>query len=499
MISDVLSLLVYRHAQSVRLRCVVRIVSLYFYSFCLVEGSYGKFFLSEEVLQFAFHLFLHEDRRSVALYELLLLVVINRVAAVDELALRRYRVDILVQFVLLYKLVAQVEVFAIARDVVMAGHNYINLILLRNEVGVELTRFCIRIDSYLIAIVSYAVLVQLAYVRSLEVVERSFASLSRHLVSIVLISKFDANAVGEVVLRKRVTHGERFLLGAAGNTSDVAYGCNVKDFESVVVVLIVAVGAVAVGQLAAVLKRMVGEHCLHLVLSDGHADGELSVSVGLHDVALAVHYGDSVHGERHALYGHVAALVHPLTRDVERRLVGEVHGVALSLRVDEAQLLSRCKLMDAECRHNHVCSSVAGVRQRSNLIRSVYRSVAAMSELSRCRDVFRAGRNARSHTMIHVILSALVRDVVESVVNRIVEGVVSLQTVLVTHEIATVVVSECVGVERLVPQTHLVDGSLEAFAHHHLIVVARNLSRTLGFSHSLTVYIYNKVCSACHG
>jgi hypothetical protein len=34
------------------------------------------------------------------------------------------------------------------------------------------------------------------------------------------------------------------------------------------------------------------------VLSYRYAYGELSVSVGLHDVALAVHYGDSVHGER---------------------------------------------------------------------------------------------------------------------------------------------------------------------------------------------------------
>ena len=244
---------------------------------------------------------------------------------------------------------------------------------------------------------------------------------------------------------------------------------------------------------------MVGKHSLHLVLSYGHADSELSVSVGLHDVALAVHYGDSVHGERHAFNGHVATLVHHLTRNVERRLVREVHGVALCLRVDEAQLLCRCKLMDAECRHNHIRSSVAGIGQRANLIRSVYRSVAAVAELSRSRNVFRTDSNTRSHTMVHVILSALVRDVVEGVVNRIVEGVVSLQTVLITYEVAVVVACDGVSAERLVPQTHLVDGSLEAFAHHHLIVVARNLSRTLGFCHSQSVYIYIKVCSACHG
>ena len=101
--------------------------------------------------------------------------------------------------------------------------------------------------------------------------------------------------------------------------------------------------------------------------------------------------------------------------------------------------------------------------------------------------------------MVHVILSALVRDVVESIVNRIVEGVVSLQTVLITYEVAVVVACDGVSAERLVPQTHLVYGSLEAFAHHHLIVVARNLSRTLGFCHSQSVYIYIKVCSACHG
>ena len=296
-----------------------------------------------------------------------------------------------------------------------------------------------------------------------------------------------------------MSHGECLLLGTAGNTSDVTYGCYVKDFESVVVVLIVAVGAVAVGQLAAVLKRMVGEHCLHLVLSYGHAYGELSVSVGLHDVALAVHYGDSVHGERHTLYGHVATLVHHLTRNFERRLVREVHGVALCLRVDEAQLLCRCKLMYAECRHNHIRSSVAGVGQRTNLIRTVCSCVAAVAELCRCRYVFRTDSNTRSHTMIHVVLCALVRDVVEGIVNRIVEGVVSLQAVLITYEVAVVVACDGVSGERLVPQTHLVDGSFEAFAHHHLIVIARNLSRTLGFCHSHTVYIYNKVCGACHG
>ena len=296
-----------------------------------------------------------------------------------------------------------------------------------------------------------------------------------------------------------MSHGECLLLGTAGNTSDVTYGCYVKDFESVVVVLIVAVGAVAVGQLAAVLERMVGEHCLHLVLSYGHAYGELSVSVGLHDVALAVHYGDSVHGERHSLYGHVAALIHHLTRNFERRLVREVHGVALCLRVDEAQLLCRSKLMDAECRHNHIRSSVAGVGQRTNLIRTVCSCVAAVAELCGSRNVFRTGRNIRSHTMVHVVLGALVRYVVEGVINRIVEGVVSLQTVLITYEVAVVVACDGVSIERLVPQTHLVYGSFEAFAHHHLIVIARNLSRTLGFCHSHTVYIYNKVCGACHG
>ena len=381
----------------------------------------------------------------------------------------------------------------------MARHHYINLILLRNEVGKELTRLGIRINRNLVALVHHAVVVLLLGIYALEVVEGFLVLSGGHLVGIVLICKLDAYVVSEVVLRKRVAHGERFLLGAAGNTSDVTYGCNVKDFESVVVVLIVAVGAVAVGQLAAVLKRMVGEHCLHLVLSYRYAYGELSVGIGLHDVALAVHYGDSVHGERHSLYGHVATLVHHLTRNLERRLVREVHGVALCLRVDEAQLLCRCKLMYAECRHNHIRSSVAGVGQRTNLIRTVCSCVAAVAELCESRNVFRTGRNIRSHTMVHVVLSALVRYVVESVVNRIVEGVVSLQTVLITYEVAVVVACDGVSIERLVPQTHLVYGSFEAFAHHHLIVVARNLSRTLGFCHSQSVYIYIKVCVVCHG
>ena len=100
--------------------------------------------------------------------------------------------------------------------------------------------------------------------------------------------------------------------------------------------------------------------------------------------------------------------------------------------------------------------------------------------------------------MVHVVLGALVRYVVEGVVYRIVEGVVSLQAVLITYDIAVVVVGEGVSIERLVPDTNFVDGSGEAFTNHHLIVVARNLSRTLGFCHCLTVYIYNKVCGVCH-
>ena len=243
----------------------------------------------------------------------------------------------------------------------MTRHYYINLILLRNEVGVELTRLGVRIDGYLVAVVSHAVLMLLAYVHALDVIECSLASFSCHLVCIVLIGEFDAYVVSEVVLRKRMSYWERLLLGTSGNASDITYCCNVKDFESVVVVLIVAVGSVAVGNLTAVLKRMVGKHSLHLVLSYRHAYGELSVSIGLHDVALAVHYGYAVNGKRNTLNGHVAALVHHLTRNVERRLIRKVYGVALCLRVDEAQLLSRRKLMYAKSRHNHVGGSVAGV------------------------------------------------------------------------------------------------------------------------------------------
>ena len=250
----------------------------------------------------------------------------------------------------------------------MARHHYINLILLRNEVGVELTRLGVRIDGYLVAVVSHAVLVLLAYVHALNMIECGFASLSRHLIGIVLICKLDAYVVSEVVLRERVAHGERLLLGTAGNTSDVTYGCYVKDFESVVVVLIVAVGSVAVGNLTTILKCMVGEHCLHLVLSYRYTYGELSLSVGLNDIALAVHYGYAVNGKRNALNGHVAALIHHLTRNVERRLIRKVYGVALCLRVDEAQLLSRRKLMYAKSRHNHIGGSVAGVGQRTNLV-----------------------------------------------------------------------------------------------------------------------------------
>ena len=41
--------------------CIVRIVSLYLYSLCLIEGSDAEFFLSEEVLKLTLHLLLHDD------------------------------------------------------------------------------------------------------------------------------------------------------------------------------------------------------------------------------------------------------------------------------------------------------------------------------------------------------------------------------------------------------------------------------------------------------
>ena len=84
----------------------------------------------------------------------------------------------------------------------MTRHHHINLILLRNEVGKELTRFCIRIDGNLIAVVSHTVLVLLAYVRALEVIERSAARRCCHLIGFVLICKLDAYVVGEIVLRE---------------------------------------------------------------------------------------------------------------------------------------------------------------------------------------------------------------------------------------------------------------------------------------------------------
>ena len=61
MISDVLSLLIHRHAECVRLCSIIRIVGLYLYSLCLVEGSDAEFFLSEEVLKLTLHLLLHDD------------------------------------------------------------------------------------------------------------------------------------------------------------------------------------------------------------------------------------------------------------------------------------------------------------------------------------------------------------------------------------------------------------------------------------------------------
>ena len=132
------------------------------------------------------------------------------------------------------------------------------------------------------------------------------------------------------------------------------------------------------------------------------------MSVGLHDVTLAVHHGHSVHIERNALYRNVAALVCHLSRDVERRLVREVHGVALRLRVDEAQLLGGFKLMYAECRHNHIGGSVAGIRQRTYLIRTVGARIAAIAELCRRRRVGRTYRSSVHHSVVHVVLRAIV-------------------------------------------------------------------------------------------
>ena len=207
---------------------------------------------------------------------------------------------------------------------------------------------------------------------------------------------------------------------------------------------------------------MVGKHCLYLVLSYRHADVEHTMSVCLDNIALAVHYCYAVHVERHALYGYVATLVGNLTRYLERRLVGEVDGVALCLCVDEAQLLGRLKLVDAECRHNHICSSVAGIRQGTYLVRTVYQGVAAITKLCKSWNVRRTEHCISCHTMVHVMLGTLVRDVVESIVYRIVEGVVGLQAFLVADKVAIVVAFDGLGVERLVPNAHLVNGSLEA-------------------------------------
>ena len=97
--------------------------------------------------------------------------------------------------------------------------------------------------------------------------------------------------------------------------------------------------------------------------------------------------------------------------------------------------------------------------------------------------------------MVHVVLGALVRYVVEGVVYRIVEGVVSLQAVLITYDIAVVVVGEGVSIERLVPDTNFVDGSGEAFTNHHLIVVARNQAVRLASATALP-FIYTIRCVA---
>ena len=45
------------------------------------------------------------------------------------------------------------------------------------------------------------------------------------------------------------------------------------------------------------------------------------------------------------------------------------------------------KLMYAECRHNHIGGSVAGIRQRTYLIRTVGARIAAIAELCRRRRV----------------------------------------------------------------------------------------------------------------
>ena len=148
-----------------------------------------------------------------------------------------------------------------------------------------------------------------------------------------------------------------------GHTSYITHCGGVYNLNACKHVLIIAVGAVEVGNTAIFFERVVCQHSFHLVSAHWNIDFEHTICIALAYVALAVHDGYSVDCERYALNRDCAVTIHNLSFNQERRFVGEVHCVALRFLAQQTQFLCRLELVDAKARNHHICGSVALIRQ----------------------------------------------------------------------------------------------------------------------------------------
>ena len=237
---------------------------------------------------------------------------------------------------------------------------------------------------------------------------------------------------------------------------------------------------------------MVLHYRLHLVLTHGHADLKHTLGIGLQHLILATHGRCSINIEAYALYGDATALVHHLTSHLERRLVGEVHRVALCLCIEQAQLLLRLELVYTQSGDNHVAGTVTSIGQRTYAVRTIGTGISLVAQLTQGRYVGAAQCCAAHHAMVLVVVDAIIGDIEEAALDCIVEGVVGLQTCLVTYEVAAIVALDVGGRACHIPDAHLIDGALIAIGgHHHLIGITCHGSRALRASllHSIEVYI----------
>ena len=144
--------------------------------------------------------------------------------------------------------------------------------------------------------------------------------------------------------------------------------------------------------------------------------------------------------------------------------------MALCLCIEQAQLLLRLKLVYTQSGDNHVAGTVASIGQRTYAVRTVGTCIALVPQLTQGRYVGAAQCSAAHHTMVLVVVDAIVRDIKEAACDSIVEGVVGHQSGLVTYEVAAIVALDVGGRACHIPDTHLIDGALIAIGgHHHLI------------------------------